>query len=49
MYYLHYTRGITPKHVASGGAHLGDFTRLGNTALKKHRSSVEPLVTLRQI
>ena len=35
---LHYTRGITPKTVTSGGPHLRSLAP-GNTAPKKRRSS----------
>ena len=45
---LHYTRGITPKRVTSGGS---DFrgVALEKTALKKRRSGEEPSATLRSI
>ena len=42
---LHYTRGITPKRVTSGGAHLRGLAP-GLTAPKKRRSGGEPLATL---
>ena len=41
----YYTRGITPKHVTSGGAHPRSLAP-GNTAPKKRRSDGEPLATL---
>ena len=42
---LHYARGITPKRVTSGGAHLRGLAP-GNTSPKKCRSGAEPLATL---
>ena len=41
---LHYTRGITPKRVTSGGAHLRSLA-LDNTATMKRRSGGKPSAT----
>ena len=35
---VHYTRGITPKHVTSGGGSISAALRLDNITLNKHRS-----------
>ena len=44
----HYTRGITPKRVATseGRDSTPRLKASGNTALEKHRSGGEPLATL---
>ena len=42
---LHYTRDITPKRAASGGA-ISASKRLHNTTSKNHHSDGEPLATL---
>ena len=43
---LHYTRGITPKHITSGAGSISATERLSNTVPKKRRSGGEPLATL---
>ena len=45
---LHYTRGITPKRVTSGEAHLRCLAPWLYTAPKKHRNGGEPLATLQR-
>ena len=42
---LHYTWGIMPKHVTNSFVHLCGLAP-GNTVLKKHCSSGEPLATV---